>query len=317
MIDIVVTYLNERDKKWQETFNYWKNKEIAEGIAKEDNRQAFGEERTREWDTFKYWLRGIENNCPWVNKIFIVVQNKNHVPKWLNVKHPKIRVVYHDEYIPITLLPTFNAMTINMYTSNIPDLSEHYIMCDDDYYFLNPISEDRFFRENKPVHKDNKLPYAFYDKRLLQGSDGVWYSILNNNLDFETQFMIKKGLLKYDIYHLPEARSKAFEQAILNKYKEDIYCSNAISKFRNEYNLCAYMYNDLLKICGKAYIDDPYYNCSYVTLKSTVNFDDYKDKDMVCFNDTEQLDNYELTKKHLIEFFEKKFPNKSSFELED
>lgn len=316
MIDIVVTYLNERDKKWQEAFKYWKDKEILQGIAREDNRQAFGEERTREWDTFKYWLRGVEENCKWVNKIFIVVQNKNHVPKWLNVNHPKIRIVYHDEYIPITLLPTFNAMTINMYTSNIHDLSEHYIMCDDDYYFLNPIKEDRFFRKNRPVHKDNKIPFIFYGDNLLEGSDGVFYSILNNDLRFETMFM-KDGLVKYDMYHLPEARSKSFEQAILNRYKDSIYNANSISKFRNEHNLCAYMYNDLLKICNRAYIDDPYYNCAYVTLKSNVDFYKYKDKDIVCFNDTEQLDNYELTKKHLIDFFEKKFPNKSSFELED
>ncbi len=34
MIDIVVTYLNERDKKWQEAFKYWKEKEISEGKAK-------------------------------------------------------------------------------------------------------------------------------------------------------------------------------------------------------------------------------------------------------------------------------------------
>lgn len=318
MIDIVVTYLNERDKKWQETFNYWKNKEIAEGKAKADNRQAFGEERTREWDTFKYWLRGVEENCPWVNKIFIIVQNKNHVPKWLDVNHPKIRIVYHDEYIPVSLLPTFNAMTIAMYVSNIPDLSDNYIMCDDDYYFLNPIKEDRFFKGNKPVHQYNRVPFVLYSDELLKGSSGVFYAILNNNLKFETKFM-KDDLIKFDIYHLPEARKKSFEQAILNSlaYKNDIFHANLISKFRHPYNFCPYMFSDLLKICNRAILEEPYHNCSYVTLKSTVNFDDYKDKDIVCFNDTEQLDDYELTKKHLIEFFEKKFPNKSSFELED
>ena len=61
-IDIVVTYLNERDKQWQEDFKYWKDKEIQEGKAELTNRQAFGQERTREWDTFKYWFRGIEQN---------------------------------------------------------------------------------------------------------------------------------------------------------------------------------------------------------------------------------------------------------------
>lgn len=315
-IDIVVTYLNERDDKWQKDFKYWKEKEIKEGKAKESNRQAFGEERTREWDAFKYWFRGIENNCPWVNKVFLVCQNENHIPKWLNLDNPKVRIVFHDEFIPKQLLPTFNAMTIAMYISNIPDLSENYIMCDDDYYFLNPISQYRFFKENKPVHKDNILPYNLYSRDLLKGSDGVFYAILNNNLNFEERFMHNKKI-KYGIYHLPEARKKSFEQKILKEYADEILYANMCSKFRNEKNFCAYMFSDLLKICGEAIIDDPYYNCAYCTLKSGVNFEDYWNSDIVCFNDTEQLDNYALTKANLICFLDKKFPNESSFELEE
>lgn len=76
------------------------------------------------------------------------------------------------------------------------------------------------------------------------------------------------------------------------------------------------MYSDLLKICNKAIIDNPYYNCSYCTLKSTVDFNNYKDKDIVCFNDTEQLDDYDKTKKKLIDFLDNKFPNKSKYEKE-
>ena len=315
-IDIVVTYLNERDEKWRKDFQFWKNKEIKEGKARENNRQAFGVERTREWDAFRYWFRGVEKNCPWINKVFLVCQNENHVPKWLDKDNPKLRVVYHDEYIPKKLLPTFNAMTIAMYVSNIPDLSENYIMSDDDYYFLNPIPEDRFFRDNKPVHKDNHQAYTFYGDYALNGSDGVFYAILNNNLTFETNFMGDRRV-KYGIYHLPEARKKSFEQKILKDYERDITNANIISKFRNEKNLCPYMFSDLLKICGEAVFDDPYFNSAYCTLKSTVNFDNYSDKDIVCFNDTEQLDDYGLTRANLILFLDKKLPDKSSFEVED
>lgn len=315
-IDIVVTYLNERDERWQKDFKYWKEKEIKDGKAIESNRQAFGEERTREWDAFKYWFRGVEKNCPWVNRVFLIVQNENHVPKWLDLDNPKLRVVYHEEYIPKELLPTFNAMTIAMYVSNIPDLSENYIMCDDDYYFLNPIPEDRFFRDNKPVHKDNRQAYTFYGNDLLQSSSGVFYAILNNNLKFESQFM-KGNKVKYGIYHLPEARNKSFEQEILSCFRGTILEANCVSKFRHPDNLCPYMFSDLLKICDKAYIDDPYTNCAYCTLKSTVNFDNYADKDIVCFNDTEQLDNYGLTRANLTIFLDKMLPDSCSFEVED
>lgn len=315
MIDIVVTYLNERDEQWQKDFKYWKDKEIKEGKAELSNRQAFGEERTREWDTLRYWFRGVEKNCPWVNKVFLVVQNKNHVPEWLCTNNPKLRVVYHEEFIPKELLPTFNAMTIGMYISNIKDLSDNYIICDDDYYFLNNIEEDRFFYDNKPVHPNNELPFTFYRDDLLRGSDGVFYSILSNNLMFINRFT-KDKMVKYDLYHLPEARKKSFEQKILQEYEDEILKANSFSKFRHRENFCAYMFSDLLKITKQTSLGNPYYNCAYVTLKSNVNFDDYINKDIVCFNDTEQLDNYNITKKKLIDFFEKKFPNKSSFEKE-
>lgn len=309
-IDIVITYLNSEDSEWQEEFNYWKNKEVAEHKAKLSNRQAFGSERTREWDTLKYWFRGVENNCSWVNKVFLIVQNKRHIPKWLNTDNNKLRIVYHNEFIPKDLLPTFNAMTIGLYISNIKDLSEQYILCDDDYYFINEITKDRFFKNNTPIHQDNKIHYGLY--KCVNGSDGVFYHILNNDLILEREITNKK--IKYGINHLPEARLKSFENKILNKYKNKILDHQIISKFRNKNNLCSYMFSDLLKLCNKALIEDVYRNCSYCTLKSNVDFNNYKDKDIVCFNDTEQLDNYEETKKKIIDFLEKKFPNKSSYE---
>lgn len=308
MIDLVVTYVYERDKKWQQDFKYWKDKEISLGITDKKNRQAFGIERTREWDTFKYFFRSVEVNCSWINRIILIVQNKNHIPKWLN--KDKVKIVYHEDYIPSELLPTFNAMPIGFYVSNIQDLQEQYLMCDDDFIFLNPIAEDRFFKDGKPVHEDNKIPYEPY---IIFGASGLFMQILNNNLVFEERYM--KNKVKYGIYHLPEARLKDFEQEIIQNNKQEILDHFIKSKFRHQDNLCHYMFSDLLKICNKAYIGEPYKNCSYVALNSKVKFNDYWDKDIVCFNDTEILDDYELTKKKYIEFLQKKFPNKSSYEV--
>ena len=312
MIDIVVTYLNPKDEQWQKEFKYWKEKEIKDGRAEENNRQAFGVERIREWDNLKYWFRCIENNCKWINKVFLVVQNERHVPKWINQNNPKLRIVYHEEFIPKELLPTFNAMTIGMYLSNIKDLSEQYIMSDDDYFILNPINKERFFRYNKPVHLDNRIEYKKYGGQLLKGSDRVFYHILNNNFEFEKKFTKD---IKYGIYHLPEARLKSFEQKILKDYGEEILNHQNKSRFRNKSNLCSYLYSDLLKITNNAILDNPYKRCRYCTLKSDVDFYRYFKKDIVCFNDTEQMDNFERAKKRLNKFFEGKFPNKSSFEI--
>lgn len=306
MIDIVVTYVNERDIKWQQEFEYWKTKEIREGITSDKNRQAFGIERTREWDIFKYWFRAIENNCSWVNNVFVIVQNENHVPKWLN--KDKVKIVYHEDYIPSELLPTFNAMPIGFYVSNIQDLSNKYIMCDDDFYFLNPIAKDRFFKNDKPVHWKNEIPNVPYSTK---GEDGVFMQILNNNVEFLKKF----SNIKYGIYHLPEARLKDFEQEIIQNNKQEILDHFIKSKFRHPSNLCGYLFSDLLKIFNKVEWGNPYTNCCYCCLNSKINFNDYWDKDIVCFNDTQLLDDYKRTRNNLIEFLEKKFPNKSSYEV--
>lgn len=315
MIDIVVTYLNDNDKEWRGSYTYWKSREINQGQADINNRQAFGEERLRDWGTFKYWFRGIEKNCPWVNNIFLVVQNERQIPQWLNINHPKLKIIFHEDFMPKDILPVFNIVPIQIYFSNIKELGEFFIVSDDDEFFLNPIKEDRFVRDNKPVHADNKIPFEYYSGDYLKGSDNVFFHILNNDLKLEEKYMKEK--VKYGFYHLPDVRSKSFSNKILQENYEEIYNSTKVSKFRHPQNILATIYTDLLKICNKAYIDNNLYkNCSYCCLKSNVDFNKYKDKDIVCFNDTELLDNYIETNRKLVDFLDEKLPNKSSFEKE-
>ena len=59
-----------------------------------------------------------------------------------------------------------------------------------------------------------------------------------------------------------------------------------------------------------------YSNSCYVSIVKDTNFNDFKDKQMVCFNDTqrlEQQDFYEV-KQRMLDFMESKFPNKSKYE---
>ena len=51
-IDIIVPYVDENDTAWQRDFLCYKQQEIQAGIQKENNKQAFAEERIRDWDAF-------------------------------------------------------------------------------------------------------------------------------------------------------------------------------------------------------------------------------------------------------------------------
>ena len=179
MIDIVVPFYNDSD-------NYWRNI-MYDYMAKEgsNDRQVVGEERYRDWENFKYFFRGIEENCKWVNKVFVIVANETQIPEWLDTSNPKLKVVLHEEYIPKELLPTFNTMTIELFISRIEDLSDNYIYCNDDYFFLNPMSENMFFVNDLPVYKGESYELNKFGDDYLSGSDGTFYSMLNSNIDLQ------------------------------------------------------------------------------------------------------------------------------------
>ena len=312
MIDIVVLYCDDNDPKWKESFNYYKNLEITTGQANIKNRQAFGDERYRDWEVFKYWFRGVEINCSWFNKIFLVVANEDQVPKWLNTTNPKLRIVYHDEFIPKELLPTFNATTIELYLSYIKDLSDVYVFCNDDFYFINKTPSTYFFRDNKLVYGTNEMIFHYFNRELEKGTDGTFYKGLNNCR------LLQKTLANdnkaYGFSHLPMPHSTPFEKQILTFNSQIFINAQISSRFRHKTNYASYVFDCLYRALNDYIQDDIYKNSKYVTLKSTVNFNEYANCDMVCFNDTEQLDDFEKTKRRLITFFENKFPNKSSFE---
>ena len=310
MIDIVITFLNDNDK-WREKYNYWKNYEIEQGIIEATSKQAFGEERNRNWGFLKYWFRSIEKNLPWINKVFLVVQDKDQIPDWINTDYDKLRVVYHEEFIPKELLPTFNSMSIIMYLNRIKDLSNNYIYSDDDMFFMKPIREDRFFKNGISQHENNRIPYGYffdYDEYL---------HILNNSLDFEEKYMGEEKI-KYHFYHLPTAHQKEDELQIINENYQEIIEHQNKSKFRYKTNLEPNMLTNILKLQRKCYIGEKghvYNNCGYVALKDGINLEPFKEKDIVCFNDTDlATENFEKVKQDLNKFLEEIFNEKSKYE---
>ena len=84
---------------------------------------------------------------PWFNKIFLITYG--HIPDFLYLGHEKLRIVRHDEYIPKEYLPTFNSNTIEMNIHRINELSENFILFNDDVFPLQPIVEDYYFKDDR------------------------------------------------------------------------------------------------------------------------------------------------------------------------
>ena len=140
-IDIVYLWVDGTDKKWRAEKDKWYKTTLGAAPVYQN---AIGAERFRDNGELLYSLRSVAECVPWVNHIYIVT-GFNQVPKWLNTKHPKITIIPHEQIMPADALPTFNATAIEMCIPNIPNLSERFLLVNDDMFFNKPLSQSYFF----------------------------------------------------------------------------------------------------------------------------------------------------------------------------
>ena len=140
-IDIVYLWVDDSDKKWRAQKDKWLEKIRGERPVYTD---ATIDARWRDNGELLYSLRSVDQYAPWVNHIYIVT-GFNQVPHWLNLKHPKITIIPHEQIMPADSLPTFNATAIEMCIPNIPGLSEHFLLMNDDMFFNRPLTPDFFY----------------------------------------------------------------------------------------------------------------------------------------------------------------------------
>ena len=137
-IDLVYLWVDGNDPKWIEK----RNACIGEPSGREENCEG----RYAEHEELKYSLRSVEKYAPWIRKIFIVTDHQT--PKWLDTSNPKIQIVDHSEIMPAECLPCFNSTVVQHCLHNIPSLSEHFLLADDDMYLNRPARPGTFFAED-------------------------------------------------------------------------------------------------------------------------------------------------------------------------
>jgi hypothetical protein len=100
----------------------------------------------------KYSLRSIARYAPWRGKIYIVTC-RPQLPTWLNCRHPDIRVVHHDEFMPPELLPTFNSFAIQSWLHALPGLSQRFVCFDDDSLLMQATTPSDFMTaDGRPLY---------------------------------------------------------------------------------------------------------------------------------------------------------------------
>lgn len=180
-IDIVIPWVDGNDSAWQKEKN------------KYDTSNSTSNVRYQPWDNLQYVFRGIEKYMPWVNNVFLVTCG--HVPSWLDMSCKRLKHIKHSDYIPDKYLPTFNSNVIEMNYFRIEELSENFILFNDDLFPVQYIPEEYYFRGNLPCEEAVETHFIL---KADKGMDlQMNYACVNNmvilNRNFDKQEVVKKN----------------------------------------------------------------------------------------------------------------------------
>ena len=176
-IDFVITWVDMNDPEWQTEFSKFVHN-------KQNTKNGVSKARFRDNGFLKYWFRGVEKFAPWVRKIHFMTSGQK--PEWLDLNNPKINLVYHKDIIPPQFLPTYNSVVIERYIHKIPGLAEHFVYFNDDFYIINNVPEERFFRAGLPCD------IAVFD---YNPSWSFWYKTLKNNIRLINRHFDKREVM--------------------------------------------------------------------------------------------------------------------------
>ena len=267
-------------------------------------------------DELKYSLRSIERYAPWVRNIFILTDNQE--PKWLDISNPKIKIIDQNDILPNKSLPCFNSNVLEHFLYKIPNLSEYFLLSNDDMFLNRTVLPDTFFAADgfpiirlnqKPFRRFRwffreqilKKPHKLYSKALFNAAElvknkfGVFYNGLpHHNID---------SYLKSDCLRVSE---QIFKDEIDIMKINHVRSSNDIQRVIYSYVALAEKRGHLQHVSSK--------DSLHVHIQKERHYERLEkiNPTFFCMNDTEYADDNDRMK--LKEWLNNRFPKKSQFE---
>ncbi|MDR0331957.1 MAG: Stealth CR1 domain-containing protein [Dysgonamonadaceae bacterium] len=327
-IDFVITWVDMDDPKWQADFTQYSGKTTNDS-------NSVSEARFRDYGFLKYWFRGVEKFAPWVRKIHFVTCGQK--PDWLDENNPKINLVNHEDYIPKQFLPCYNSVVIERYFHKIPDLAEHFVYFNDDFFIINNVEKERFFKGGLPCD------IAAFQYNLPWSQ---WYKRIQNNINLINQHFDKKEVMRrfHNKWFDKSYGSKARMNYILKPYNKFItlrvphnaqpflkttfevvwavaekeLTETSVNRFRKVNDYTPELFRTW-QICEGNF--EPYNTYSDTKMfpllirpKQAVEAIKNQSYKLVCLNDNVHIRNYRQVMENIKNAFEGILPEKSSFE---
>lgn len=327
-IDIVIPWVDGNNVEWQKEFR----KYAGLGDERDDNSEI----RYRDWDNLQYLFRGIEKFAPWVNKVHLITNGQK--PKWLNMDAPKLNFVKHEDFIPKEWLPTFSVRPIELNLHRIENLAEHFVYFNDDFFLLQPVRKERFFKKGLPCDMAilDTLPVGgrghvvmncmsvairhFKKKEVLKENLEKWLNPI-----YGTQLFRTIALLPFSIF--PGFRNHHMPQAYLKKTFYEVWeaegellAETSKHRFRDitDVNQAVIRYWQLVtgKFCPINIVKDSVRFCtSDDDAEKLISAIRDQKREILVTNDSDNVSDFELLKSKINMAFETILPEKSSYEI--
>lgn len=328
-IDFVILWVDGSDPEWLEEKSHF-----TKNVVKDASSSA---SRFRDWDNLQYWFRGVEKFAPWVNNIYFITWG--HLPSWLNTDHPKLKIINHKDYIPEKYLPTFNSNVIELNIHRIPELSENFVLFNDDMFLINHVNDTDFFKDGKPCDEFvMNVVVPNYNMPIIGHTNLNNTSIINKyfkkkkvikqnfskiyRLSYGSGFVRNVALKIWPIFtgfynpHLPLAHLKSTFEVLWQKETQmlDETSSNKFRTYKDlnhwlmrYWNLCSGNFTVRKKHLGKMFTVGADNGALVEYIKNQ------KGK-TICINDSSSVPDFEASVKSVKEAFDCILPDKSAFE---
>ncbi len=295
-IDLVYTWVDGNDRDYLKLVNEYSAKPID-----------LNPERTRDiYETIKYSLRSVEKYAPWINHIYIFTCRPQK-PGWLNIDHPKISVIHHDEVFDPDDIPTFNYNVIESYIHKIPGLSDDFIYLNDDFLLGDEVAPADFYSNDGKVliHGTllgENLGWRIYNKK----NDIIGLGIIEHS-----PLLVRKTWWG----KMQEARPELIREIKSHKFREgtDVMMYKLYRWYTLKYEAAyckAIKLPELLKIHSFHKITN-----NFSSQKRGIQFLQEKRPKFYCLNDDQRDHPNEKVVDLVKNFLNEMYPNKSAFEL--
>ncbi|WP_158848884.1 Stealth CR1 domain-containing protein [Algibacter sp. L1A34] len=243
-LDAIIPWVNGNDKKWQKKINEHLKVKIDFSIKKESARyNSIGE--------IDICIKSIIKYAPCFKNIYLITDDQ--IPDTFeNLKALGKSSGINLEIIDHTILfrgyeeflPCFNSTSIISLLHRIPNLSEHYVLFNDDFFIMKKASLQDFFIDGIPIlrgrwekYYENLKIKAFYYRYLCSEKDKKRRKkgTLRKSMQIGAKLAndSKKTFLKR--YHTPVSMRKSTLTNFF-KNKNELLKNNIAYKFRDNNN---------------------------------------------------------------------------------